>query len=387
MGRTRVLIVPEWYPWDDRPYHGVFCREQARTVAESHDVVVLAYRVDPELRVPFRIEESVEDGLRTFRLRFWHVRLPKLDGASKLIGCRAVLARLRLSGWAPDLIHAHEYQAGRTALMLGRLARVPLVVSEHYSGFALGSVPPRDLAEARRVFERAATVSPVSRDLASRLRKVAPGARFESVPNAVDTRIFHPAISAAARPEGRPLQLVTVASLVKVKGHRYLLEALALLVRERDVELRLVGDGPLKGELMALARSLDLESRVHFLGTGNASAVAAALRTADVFVLPSLWENLPCALLEAMACGLPAVATRVGGVPEVLGDEAGVIVESRSPEALAEGIAEVAARLERHDPDKLAARADAEYGFAAVDRRWARVYSGALAQTSGGSSR
>jgi glycosyltransferase involved in cell wall biosynthesis len=387
----RILIAPEWYPWPDRPLFCLFCREHARAVARDHDVVVLTWRVDPELRAPFRTERSVEEGLRTFRVRFRHVRAPKVDGVSKLVGCLSVLARLRLSGWAPDLIHAHEYEAGRTALMLGRLFRVPVVVSEHYSGFALGSLSRRDLVRAGRVFERAAVVSPVSRDLERRLRELAPAARFETVPNVVDTRIFHPADEYTPGHEGRRLRLVAVASLVEVKGHRHLLQALALVARDRDVELRLVGDGPLKEELSSLARSLGLGDRVVFLGALRRDDVAAELQRADVFVLPSLWENLPCALLEAKACGLPSVATRVGDVPEIVGGDEGVIVASGSAAALAGGIAEVTSRLDRYDRKTLAARAAAEYGFAAVGSRWSQVYSEAVparrrAHVSGGTS-
>jgi glycosyltransferase involved in cell wall biosynthesis len=380
--RLRVLLAPEWYPWEDRPYFGQFCREQARTVAREHDVVVLTWRVDPKLRRPFRVDERFEDGLRTFRVRFRHVAIPKADGASKLAGCLSVLARLRLSGWAPDLIHAHEYEAGRTALMLGRLSRAPVVVSEHYSGFALGGISRRDLARAASVFRRAAVVSPVSRDLERRLRQLEPAAHFETVPNVVDTRIFHPADGRTPGHDGRRLRLVAVGSLVEVKGHRYLLEALALVARDRDVELHLVGDGPLKEELSSLARSLGLGDRVAFLGALRPDDVAAELQEADIFVLPSLWENLPCALVEAKACGLPSVATHVGDVPEVVDGDEGVIVACGSADALAGGIVKVASRLDRYDRQTIAARAAAAYGFAPVGRRWSQVYSRASAASA-----
>ena len=379
----RILVTPEWYPSEDRPYFGQFCRDQARAAATEHDVVVLTWRVDKSLRAPFRVDETAEDGLRTFRVRFGHVGIQKVDGAGKLAGCLTVLGKLRRTGWAPDLIHAHEYEAGRTALMLSRPARAPVVVSEHWSGFAVGTLPAHDRDRARRVFERAAVVCPVSHDLGQRLRQIAPVARFVTVPNAVDTAIFRPDGDAATRQKrGRPLRLVTVASLVEVKGHRFLLEALALLAHDHDVELDLVGDGPLKNEIADQARSLGLNGRLRLHGAQPRSAVAARLREADVFVLPSLWENMPCALLEALACGLPAVATHVGDIPKLIDADAGVVVAPRSAQELAKGIAEVAARLDRFDRAEQDSRAEAAYGFAAVGRRWTEVYTTASARSS-----
>ncbi len=90
---------------------------------------------------------------------------------------------------------------------------------------------------------------------------------------------------------------------------------------------------------------------------------------------------MPCALLEALACGLPSVATRVGDVPEVLDEDAGVVVAEGSAQELAAGIAAVESRLDRYDRGRIAARARARYGNAAVSSRWTEVYSAAVAST------
>ena len=374
----RVLITPEWYPDDDRPFFGNFCREQARAVGDVHDVVVLAWRADQSVRFPFRIDERREQGILTFRLRFGHTRLPKVDGLLKLAGCIVVLLRLRRRGWRPDVIHAHEYVAGAPALLLGRLLRVPVVVSEHYSGFALGLVPDAERRRARSVFERAAAVCPVSGDLARRLQQLAPAARVEAVPNVVDADVFRPARTETRGTNGS-LRLVTVGALVDVKDHRRLIEAMPALLQRRAVTLDVVGDGPLLGELEELARSLGVDDSVRFLGRRAKDAVAEALRGSDVFVLPSRWENMPCALLEALACGLPAVASRVGGVPEVVDESNGVVFEAGSAQALADGVETVAARLDRYDREKIADAVRARYGYPAIGRRWSEVYGRAVA--------
>ena len=103
-----------------------------------------------------------EEGLYTIR-----VHVPALSSRKRtwirLTGCVAALAHLRGRGWAPDVIHAHHYVAGRVALSLGALTGTPVIFSEHYSGFALGTLSQRERRRAKWAFERASLVCPVSR--------------------------------------------------------------------------------------------------------------------------------------------------------------------------------------------------------------------------------
>jgi L-malate glycosyltransferase len=368
----RVLITPEWYPWPGRPLFGVFCREQARAVAERHDVVVLTWCVDPALRAPYVLELADEDGLRTYRVRFARAGVPKVGFGFKLLGCLHALAQLRRAGWTPDVIHAHEYIAASTAIPLGALVRAPVLVSEHYSGFALGTLSPGERRRARWGFERAALVCPVSEDLCRHVRAVAPRARLEAVPNVVDTDVFRPGVSRARLSP----RLVTVGSLVEVKGHRHLIEAVARL-RERglDVPLTIVGDGPLRRTLEESADGLGVGDLVTFTGVLEKQAVAAALREADVFVLSSSSENMPCAVLEAMSAGLPVVATRVGGVPEVVGRPEGILVAPGSSDALADGVERMLARTTDYDAEHLHAQVVARFSYAAIADRWTDLYA------------
>jgi L-malate glycosyltransferase len=372
----RVLITPDWYPWPEQPLTGVFCREQAQAVARVADVAVLTWRLDTRLRAPFRLDESDDDGLRTFRVRYTQTRIPRSGFGFKLAGSLKALAALRRRGWTPDVVHAHEYGAGPVALSLGALTRAPVVFSEHYTGFALGALPERERRRARWAFERARVVCPVSRDLARHVQAIAPGARIDPVPNVVDTEVF--VAGRNPRPDAPP-RLITVGALREIKGHRHLLAAVALLRQKgTGATLDIVGDGPLRDDLERVARDHGVTELVRFLGPQDKQAVAEALRGADVFVLPSLWENLPCVLLEAMSVGLPTVATRVGGVPELIGAGQGILVDPGSSAALAEGLGQMITRLADYDPEALRATAVAGYGYEAIGRRWANVYASAL---------
>lgn len=129
-----------------------------------------------------------------------------------------------------------------------------------------------------------------------------------------------------------------VARLVPVKDHKNLLEGFTLLSRKLpDVELVIIGDGPLKDKLTAQVKQLRLESRVKFLGSRR--DIPELLQQLDVFVLCSIDEGMPISLLEAMAAGLPVVATSVGGNREIIiENETGLLIPPQNPEALAEAM-------------------------------------------------
>jgi glycosyltransferase involved in cell wall biosynthesis len=379
---VKVLIVPKWYPWPDRPVWGLFCREHARVVAQTNEVVVLPS--DAVRSPPFAawdLEEAAGEEPRTLRLRYRRPALRPAAMGFHVAGALGALRRLRREGFVPDVVHAHVYSAGPPALAVARRAGAPLVITEHYTGFQRGLITGSDRLTAKAAFRGADLVAPVSQELAGRLRPLAGGTPMRVVANPVDTRVFHPA--EGARPEGPP-RLLCVAWLDPKKGHHYLLDALAALGRD-DVTLDLVGGGDLRPELEAEAARLGLGDRVRFLGPLAKEGVADLMRRADLLVLASVHENLPVVLAEAAASGLPAVATRVGGVEEVLDPEAGTLVPPRDPEALAAAIRDWLDRP-RPDPAALAARARERFGYEALGRTWDGIYAELVSSRAGSSS-
>lgn len=185
-------------------------------------------------------------------------------------------------------------------------------------------------------------------------------------------------------PEAR--LILTVATLKRQKGHEVLLRAAPRVVaRCPGARFLIAGDGVLRAELEALARNLGLGAHVRFLGTRR--DVPALLAASDLFVLPSLWEGLPNALLEAMAAGRPIVATAVSGVGEVMEDGVeGRVVPPGDPSALAEAIEDLLG-----DPRRAAAMASAareralsEHGFERVARGYQELFERLIARRTGG---
>jgi glycosyltransferase involved in cell wall biosynthesis len=229
---------------------------------------------------------------------------------------------------------------------------------------------------------RGAHLVAVSDDVATSIRERIRPARghLHTIPNGVAVERYEGATPAGIRDElGIPAAaflVVCVAKMLEQKGHRYLVEALrSSELRNAPLHAVLVGDGPLREAIHEDARGAGVLDRLHFVG--NRSDVPSVLAAADAFVLPSLWEGLPMALLEAMAAGLPLVATAVAGTRQVVTDgRHGLLVPPGDSSALASALG----RLKR-DPelrDRLGASARghvrAEFSVQAQARRHADLY-------------
>jgi glycosyltransferase involved in cell wall biosynthesis len=178
--------------------------------------------------------------------------------------------------------------------------------------------------------------------------------KVEVVPLGVDAEAFRPAEPVAGA--DRPLRALTIGRLAAVKGQAVLLDAVAELARRGcPVELTVAGWGPERERLERRAAQLGIADRVDFLGPVGQDRVAGLYAAADVFCTSSFAEGVPVVLMEAMACGLPTVATRIMGVPEVVEDGVtGLLVPPGRADALADALERLARR-----PDERAAMGQA----------------------------
>ncbi len=168
----------------------------------------------------------------------------------------------------------------------------------------------------------------------------------------------------------------SVGRLSREKGHADFIEAISLVVRQGyEADFVLVGDGPEKEALRAQIRRLGLEGRVHL--PGYLDDMPGVYQDLDLMVLPSYTEGLPNVVLESLAMGVPVIATRVGGTPDIISDDvSGVLIEPNSPETLAVKIAEFLDSRERFHRMAAAGRANviANFDFAARTRRIETIY-------------
>jgi glycosyltransferase involved in cell wall biosynthesis len=297
----RILLVSQMYPGPSDPDLGAFVALQERALRErGHE-----------------IELAVLDRRAGGKARFLELRR-KISAASR-----------------PDVVWAHFLVP---AGLLASAVDAPLVVTAHGRDVRNAGASRALGALTRRVVRRAAAVIAVSEYLRRELEQTVPEARgkTEVVDMGVDLDLFSQALAAA---ELEHPAFVCVGSLTERKNVMRLAEAFASLGRG---SLTFVGDGPFRAEL-------ESRDRVRVVGRVAHDAVPAWLAAADVVCGPSLVEPFGQALLEALACGRNVVATRVGGPPEFVPPEAGILVDPLDTSDLARAL-EAAAELPLPNP-------------------------------------
>ncbi|MCC6018711.1 MAG: glycosyltransferase family 4 protein [Candidatus Verstraetearchaeota archaeon] len=248
-----------------------------------------------------------------------------------------------------DLIHAHFLENGFIGAYLKNLYNKPLIVTAH--GGDVYDLPFRNYwynSLARFVLSEADEVITVSKFNAEKLLSLGVSSnKLHVIPNGYDERLFKPIPAIKARKKlGLPLNkkiLLSVGNLVDAKGHIYLIGAMSLLLRKRrDLLLIIVGSGPLKKLLQSMVKKNGLEDHVMLAGGRRHEEIPIWMNASDIFILPSLQEGFPTVIPEAMACGKPVVATKVGGVPEAItSDYLGILVPPKDSESLSWAILEV----------------------------------------------
>ena len=237
----------------------------------------------------------------------------------------------------PTILHTSLFHANLSGRILGRLAGVPRIICSERTMAMESEWRYRANRWTIGLVDRVIAVSANVRDFCVSHVGL-PAQKLVVVYNGVtvpqDTQLSRPRARSELALPNDGLVIGTVARLDKVKGIDVLLRSLS---KVNAATLVIVGDGPERQALETLAQDLGIAERIHW--TGNRRDVEHLLSAFDLLVQPSLHEGLPNAVLEAMACGLPVVATAVGGTPEVVEDGVtGMLVPPRVPDALADGV-------------------------------------------------
>ncbi|HUF94091.1 MAG TPA: glycosyltransferase [Candidatus Limnocylindria bacterium] len=267
----------------------------------------------------------------------------------------ALVALVRLMRqYRPAIVHTHTSKAGFTGRLAARIARVPVVIHQPHGHIFYGYYGPRTTAFYVALERRAARWTDVMITLTARgteehlARGIGRPAQYVSVPSGVPTGALRARAPSRAAARARlglgpgDFAVAALGRLVPVKGFDLLVAALPRLAQAAPgARLLLIGDGPERPALEALASRLGVSGRLTI--TGATSDVGAYLAAADVFAAPSRNEGMGRALVEAMALGLPVIGAAVGGIPAVVTDGVcGRLVPAEDAGALAEALAELA---------------------------------------------
>ncbi|HET6203786.1 MAG TPA: glycosyltransferase [Planctomycetota bacterium] len=385
------------YPNAAFPALGTFVRERLRAALRrggGEAAVVAPVPWFPPLpglgtwsrwgRVPRR---EAEEGIDVLHPRF--LLLPRISTRfhPRLLEAGAFRCVRRVSRGAALLDAHYLFPDGVAAIRIGRRLRLPVVVTARGSDVNLLPSIPAAAAQVRRSLASAAAVVAVSEELRRRLAAWSgfPEERVIVIGNGVDRTRFAPGDRLEARrrvglpPSGRVL--LAAARLAPGKRIDLLLEALALLPPAGRPLLACVGDGPDRLPLERRARERGVAGCVRFAGEKRPEEMPDWYRAADAFVLASDREGHPNVVLEALATGVPVVASAVGGVPETVDSTVGLLVPTNTADAFARAIEEVFRR--RFDPAAFERRA-ARYSWDAVGERVASLFERVAAGAAGG---
>jgi glycosyltransferase involved in cell wall biosynthesis len=352
-----IYFPPEVGGLESHAYY--LCRELVR---QGNHVTMLTSRSRPELP---RREQM--DGIEVVRKWFPRQRTPAGWAAHTLA---TVPHFLRLAQRA-DILHAQTFASAVPGMRAKRKYGLPLVITLHTSHFLKLAQKPAWRPVLRRIIRSADWLLAASAEIRDVALELHPHPRAEALTNGVDTGMFVPR---ERTPRTRP-RVIVPRRLFEKNGVEYFIRALPHVRRELEVDAVLVGDGPERPRLEALTDELGVRDLVTFMGSTPNDRMPALVADADVAVFPSLMEATSVAALEAMSCGVPVAASRVGGLPEIVDESVGTLFEPADPESQARALV---ALLQRSDlaehGERARERVVASWSVERLARRHIEIY-------------
>jgi glycosyltransferase involved in cell wall biosynthesis len=377
-----ILVLSSWYPSQKQPLLGVFVKRHALAAAQFHDVTLLHAIADNDLKEgEFRIVKQ-----ETNRFREVIVYFGRKAGKT---GWRSMMKQNRLLkkhynfglnktiDWfgKPDLLHLNViWPLGLIALSISSKLKIPMVVTEHWTGYQPEDGRYRGLLMkylTRKTIRRAKLIMPVSAQLKEAMLKHSLHGNYEVVPNVADENLFN------IQPGERKNRLIHVSVLDDAqKNVSGLLKVFSKLRRVHpDLDLVIVGTGPDESKIRRLSNELGLTQRsVEFAGKLEGQELANAIGSSAALILNSRYENQPVVIIEALLCGIPVIAPAVGGIPELINESNGLLFETGNETALEQAITRWYSIQKSYHSEEIRREALKKYCMQAVGEALSRAY-------------
>jgi glycosyltransferase involved in cell wall biosynthesis len=375
--RKRILWLVSWYPNKFDPFDGDFIQRHARAAALHHDIHVLFVKQSEEQGEVHTVWGG-EGGL-TEQL----IYMPKKKGlVGKLTNHRewqayykAQVSRI-IKREKPHVIHVHvPWKAGLIALWVKRKFNVPYLITEHwgiYNRVVEDNIHTRPFwvrFYLKTIFREAKAFASVSQFLAKGVNETLVRKDFVVIPNVVDTDLF-----TASRHKYDRFTFLHVSNMVPLKNVGGIVKAFAGFLTNTGAKAQLVFVGNRDSVPFNIQAAGLTPDSIVLRGEVPYEKVAEEMRRSHVFVLNSLIENSPCVIGEASCCGLPVIATAVGGVPELVNETNGILVGPNDTAQLTTAMISAWQNWQEWDPVKISSDAHQKYSEAAVGEAFTRLY-------------
>lgn len=372
-----VLHITAWYPNPFVPHEAPFIQRHVRALdPHVHSTV---WHIDVRQSKGWRLLQRGPSADRTLvlfaPLRRWRI----IEWTATILILWNWFTRDRSR--PVDLVNFHIAYPNCTHIrLLRRVMRRPLVITEHYSAYRIGfNTTTKGADRIRRIFHAEVPVIVVSRSLQGDIERFAgaPHPQFHVVDNAVDTTVFRPRQDQAPQ-AGR---FFAIAGWRSPKRPDLLLDALAALrAQGHDVRLRMAGDGPNLPAIREQITALGLGPHVELLGQLDDKSVAEEMRLAHALVHASDHETYSAVCAEALCCGTPVIASRVGGIPEFVNEGMGVLVSLNTAEAWSAAWRDAWGPLLVCDRARIASKMAARAGAVTVGARYHQALLASIGQ-------
>lgn len=368
-----IVHVPSTLPNEVCPYAGIFHRSHIQSANRYwSQIVYYAYALPAQQDVSLpkfedRMATTEHDGT-TYRQITRRYAKRKVWPLTGLVHFLVWIARNRER---IKLLHAHGAAwGGIWCIVARRLFGIPAVLSEHSSGFALKSFGQFFHALFRIFLPKTTAIFPVTTNLGGFIKSFAQNVPQHVVHNCIDTQMFQ----AAPMPPKKVFRILFIGSFVPIKRIDLLIKACARVAADFKMQIRLGGQGPLQNDMIAFSDALGLKDKTEFLGSLSRYEVRQELVNCHTLVLSSKWESQPCVLIEALCSGRPVVAPKVGGIPEMINENNGILFEPENEDDLVLALLRIAANLNKYNPEAIAAEARKTYSYDSVGRTLSGLY-------------
>ncbi|MES2625856.1 MAG: glycosyltransferase [Pseudomonadota bacterium] len=359
MSPTKILVITNLFPYPWEPNRAVFNRQQFEKLAEISKVkVIVLVPWTSALKNRGQLQKTIKNDVE---IDYCVYPYPPKVGRSlyPLFIFLSLLAHyFKIKKFRPDyMLLSWAFPDAVAGSLLAKLLNIPTIIKAHGSDINVHAEIGERRTQIKWAMKQAKAIIAVSQDLKRKIVEMGvPQAKVHTLYNGIDRGLFHPLDKYAAREsckiEAHKKVLLFIGNLKVSKGCNLLLDAYLLLAKQKfPVDLYYIGAGDQAGTLKKIVAENSLEDRVHFLGAVSHSLLVNWINSSDVLVLPSMNEGVPNVVLEAQACGTPVVATNVGGIPEIVSAESGILIEYGSAELLCTALKDA---LDRNwDRDKI----------------------------------
>lgn len=380
-----ILWLPSWYPNQLSLFDGDFIQRHARAVSLYNKVTVIYIKKDEHGIVTKKIHEvKIESPNFTEIIIFYHPYKTPINLLNKLISrvkynniYRQTCKNYINENGKPLLLHVHvALNVVLQVLWLQKKYQIPFIISEHWSGYLkeakqnLDKFNPLFKKLLGKILTSAKAITVVSNVLGEAISNRFNIAGFKVIPNVVDTDIFKP----MERPPSGITKFIHVSTLDANKNPDGIIEAL-LLVKQKGYDFKLTIYGPEKKDLQALVTSENLQHQITFKKEVPQNILAIEMQQSDALILYSNYETFGCVVIEANACGIPALLSNIPVFKEhTVENKTGVFANADDPESLAETIIKFIDHKNSFSPSEISDRTQNRFSYEVVARQFDQLY-------------